>query len=205
MIDNHFRKLLPDYLRWLTGVLHRLGLSPNQISVLGCALGIGAAVLIALGHFHSAIAVWWLSRLFDAVDGIYAREYDKTSDFGAFLDIQLDMLAYSAMVVGFSLQFPELALNWLGIMFCYVLCISGALGLGSFESKLAASRPALADDSGRGLRIAAGLAEGGETGIAYTLFLLFPLYLETLTWLWLAILVTTILARLRLAKNELQE
>jgi len=53
------------------------------------------------------------------------------------------------------------------------------------------------------MRIAVGLAEGGETGIAYSLFLLLPQYLSITTWLWIAVLAITILARLNLARIEL--
>jgi phosphatidylglycerophosphate synthase len=143
--------------------------------------------------------VWWLSRFLDGLDGIYARASKQTSDFGAFIDIQFDMLAYSAMVAAFYWQFPDLAWQWLLIMLGYVLCISGALGLGSFETK-----HGIKDNSGRGLRLAAGLAEGGETGLAYTVFLLFPSQLGLTTWIWIAILAITIVARLILAHGELE-
>ena len=61
------------------------------------------------------------------------------------------------------------------MLFCYVLCISGALGLGGFENKRG-----LEDSSGRGLRLATGLAEGGETGIAYSMFYCFQPGLQSL-------------------------
>jgi len=165
---------------------------------MGLALGLAAAGLVAAGYFMTAIVIWWLSRLLDGLDGIYARASNQTSDFGAFLDIQFDMLAYSAMIAAFYWQFPDLAWQWLLIMLAYVLCISGALGLGSFENK-----KGLTDESKRGLRLAVGLAEGGETGLAYTVFLLFPSLLPITTWVWLAILIITIIARFLLARNEL--
>lgn len=167
--------------------------------MLGLLLALIASVLVARGDFIPALIVWWLSRLLDALDGIFARATEQTSDFGAFLDIQLDMLAYSAMVIGFYIQFPEFALQWLLILLCYVLCIAGALGLGSFENKRG-----LDDSSGRGLRIAVGLAEGGETGIFYSLFLVLPGFLSITTWLWLSVLAITIAARIALAKSELE-
>ena len=53
------------------------------------------------------------------------------------------------------------------------------------------------------MRLAVGLAEGGETGIAYTVFLLWPAYLAVTTWLWLGVLAITIIARLLLARERL--
>ena len=55
----------------------------------------------------------------------------------------------------------------------------------------------------RGLRLGAGLAEGGETGIAYTLFLLFPAHLDWLTGIWIGVLVVTVVARTLLARRTL--
>jgi phosphatidylglycerophosphate synthase len=198
MIDNSFRALLPRYAAPLVRLLAVLGLTPNQVTILGLLIALGSAYLVFSGEFMLALIIWWLSRLLDALDGIYARATNQTSDFGAFLDIQFDMLAYSAMVVAFALQFPELSLQWLIILFCYVLCIAGALGLGSFETKRG-----LVDGSERRLRIAVGLAEGGETGGFYSLFLLFPAWLPTTTWIWIGVLLITISARLMLAKQEL--
>jgi len=199
MIDNHFRALLPKYVKPLVERLAALGLSPNQVTLIALGIGLLAALAVGSGFLFLAIALWWLSRLFDALDGIYARSYNKTSDFGAFLDIQLDMLAYSAIIIGLYWQFPEYSLQWIIILLCYVLCISGALGLGSFEKSQEEDEP-----NGRGLRIASGLAEAGETGIAYTVFLLFPEAIAVTSWLWIAILTITIISRFALAYHKLR-
>ncbi len=200
MIDNPFRNRLAPAVAPCLKLLSALHLTPNQVSLLGLGVGLTAAYLVASGYFVAAIFTWWASRFLDGLDGIYARATNQTSAFGAFLDIQLDMLAYSAMIAAFYWQFPHLAWQWLIIMLAYVLCISGALALGSFEAK-----QGIKDSSGRGLRLAVGLAEGGETGLAYTVFLLFPNQLAITTWIWIAILATTILARLILAQRELKD
>lgn len=173
-----------------------LRLSPNAISLLGASFGVGAAMLIALDMPLLAIATWWLGRLFDGTNGIYARATGCATPFGAYLDICLDMFAYSMMVFGFAALHPELSPHWMLILFLYVLCITSAIALGSQEEQLD-----LAARDDRGLRLGAGLAEGGETGIAYTLFLLFPIWIEELSALWIAILITTVVARTLLARR----
>ena len=72
--------------------------------------------------------------------------------------------------------------------------------MGSLENKLG-----LEDTSKRRMRLAVGLAEGGETGIAYTVFLLLPAYLHITTWLWVGVLAITIVARLLLARDRLEQ
>ena len=110
------------------------------------------------------------------------------------------MAAYSLVVLALDQVHPELHDRWLLILFLYVLCITSALALGAEEASLdAPSR----DD--RGLRLGAGLAEGGETGIAYTLFLLFPGQLGILTGLWIVVLATTVAARTMLARRLLAD
>lgn len=200
MIDNYFRDILPKYLDLILRLFRFLRFSPNQITVIGFLIAVGAVYLVFKEYFLLAILVWWLSRLLDACDGIYARKYDLSTYFGAYLDIQLDMLAYSLMIIAMSQVFPSYQLQWFLILMGYVLCITGALSLGSFENKLKRK-----DKSRRGLRLALGLAEGGETGIFYTIFLLFSSWLGITTWIWVGFLYITVVARLFQAHLELKE
>jgi phosphatidylglycerophosphate synthase len=199
MIDNYFREHLPKATKVIIRFYSFTGVSPNQVTCAGFILSLASAYLVSVHAFLPALAMWWLSRLLDGTDGIYARETNQTSNFGAFLDILLDMSSYSVMVIGFYLAFPQLQLAWLIIVFLYVLCITGALALGSFEDKI----PSLKPDN-RGLRLAAGVAEGGETGLAYSTFLLFPDFIDALSNIWIGILLFTVVARVLLAKKELK-
>jgi phosphatidylglycerophosphate synthase len=199
MIDNYFRKILPSYLGLLIKFFLILKITPNQISFLAFLVAVLSAALVYSDFLLLAALVWWISRLLDACDGIFARSTNQASNFGAFLDVQLDMAAYSLMIIAFYFRFPEFSFQWILMLFCYVLCISGALGLGAFGTKLK-----MPDQSERNLRLAAGLAEAGETGIAYTVFLLLPQYLSLTTWVWVTILLITIVARMGLAWSELK-
>ncbi len=200
MIDNAFREILPRYVGPLVRLYGRLGLTPNLVSAIGCGLGFAAAGCVAVGLAGPAMLLWWVGRLVDGTDGIFARNTGQATDFGAYLDIVLDMAAYSAMILGFAYANPELMDRWLLILLLYVLCITSALALGMEEAKRDLPKR---DD--RGLRLGAGLAEAGETGIAYTLFLLLPGQLSPLTALWIAILLTTIVARTILARRLLAD
>jgi phosphatidylglycerophosphate synthase len=198
MIDGPFRQKLPNF----TGPLIRLykvaRLTPNMISITSVFIAALAAALCAYDHPLLALLTWWLGRLLDGTDGIYARATGQSSDFGAYLDIVCDMAAYSLMIFGFLHLHPQLNLTWASILFLYVLCIASALALGSLEEK----RQIITQDN-RGLRLGAGLAEGGETGLAYSVFLVFPSAIETLTIIWIIILSATIVARTLLARRLL--
>ncbi|MCP4004253.1 MAG: CDP-alcohol phosphatidyltransferase family protein [bacterium] len=198
MIDNAFRGILPRFARPLTRLYAKLNLTPNGVSVIAFALGCLAALCVAQGWALAAVALWWVGRLADGTDGIYARETGQASSFGAYFDIVLDMAAYGIMIVGFAFLHPELQTNWLLIQFLYVLCIASALALGMQEAALD-----LQPRDDRGLRLGAGLAEGGETGIAYTAFLFFPQHVEALSQFWILVLSITVIARTLLARRQL--
>ena len=197
MIDGPFREKLPHYVQPLLRFYRFIRISPNQVTLTGAFFGLLSAYLVYQSLFVTAVACWWLGRLFDGTDGIYARSLNRASHFGAFLDINLDMLIYSVMIIAFSLIFPEHMINWLIILFLYIMCTTGALSLGQFKRNKSESR------DNRGIKLTAGIAEGGETGLAYTAFLLFPQFIHILSNGWIIILSTTVLARFVLAYKEL--
>lgn len=199
MIDDPVRAHLPRFVGPLVALYARLGLTPNAVSVVGFGIALAASVAVARGEAWLALLLWWSSRLLDGTDGHYARHSGQATPFGAYLDMVLDMAAYGAMVLGFAVAEPDLWPRWLAIVFLYVLCITSALALGSQEERI--GRPPRDD---RGLRLGAGLAEGGETGIAYSVFLLFPDRLELTTAVWIALLAATVLLRTLLAWRVLR-
>lgn len=198
MIDDPFRAKLPKFVKPLLSLYRLLRLTPNVVTLLGLVVGLVAAFLVSENLFFPAVVTWWLGRLLDGTDGIYARKTNQSSYFGAHLDILSDMTAYSAMIIGFSVAFPDLQKLWSIILFLYILCITGALSLGHLQEKLK-----IPSRNNRGLRLASGIAEGGETGIAYTMFLIFPEHIRILASAWIFILIATVVARLILAKKEL--
>ena len=87
-------------LRPLVRLLSTMRVRPDTLTVLGWTLALAAAVLFGLGHARVAGAVMLLGGLFDALDGAVARETNRMSSFGAFLDSTLDRLSESAVFVG---------------------------------------------------------------------------------------------------------
>jgi CDP-diacylglycerol---glycerol-3-phosphate 3-phosphatidyltransferase len=73
---------------------------PDTLTVIGWTLALGAAVLFGLGYARVAGLVMLLGGLFDALDGAVARETNRMSSFGAFLDSTLDRLSEAAVFVG---------------------------------------------------------------------------------------------------------
>jgi len=89
-------------------IAHKIGLTPNRTS----GLGIIFALLSAVAYWKSAsdtlllvLAVFLLllSGFCDALDGVLARIYGKTTVFGGFLDSLLDRYADAAVLCGIIL------------------------------------------------------------------------------------------------------
>lgn len=92
---------------------HKVGLTPNAVSVLG----LGLAVLSALLYYSWYSNEWFLplaatslllSGFCDAFDGTLAKMYGQTTAFGAFLDSTLDRLSDAIIFCSLILANPPL-------------------------------------------------------------------------------------------------
>jgi len=84
----------------LARFLQRLHVTPNMITVLGSALGLGGGVALALGNWPVATGLLVVSGFLDGVGGLLARYSQQTSRFGAFLDSVLDRWSDSSIFLG---------------------------------------------------------------------------------------------------------
>ncbi len=97
---NALKDALLFALRPLVRLLSTMRVRPDTLTVVGWALALGAGALFGLGHPRIAGGVMLLGGLFDALDGAVARESNRMSPFGAFLDSTLDRLSESVVFVG---------------------------------------------------------------------------------------------------------
>jgi archaetidylinositol phosphate synthase len=88
---------------------HKIGLTPNKISIIGFILALASAVSYALTTSKSpwllivAVVFLMASGFCDTMDGIVARTFQQTTVFGGFFDSVLDRYAdtavYAAIIV----------------------------------------------------------------------------------------------------------
>ena len=86
-------------------LLARLGFTPNALTLLGLALTLGVAVVLALGHTTLGGWLFLLAGAFDALDGTLARLTNRKTRFGAFLDSTCDRYADAAILMGMMIPF----------------------------------------------------------------------------------------------------
>lgn len=95
-----YKDALRGLLHPLVRLLSSLRVGPDLLTATGWAFSLVAATLFATGSLRVAGAVMLFAGLFDALDGAVARESNRMSDFGAFLDSTLDRLSEAAVFVG---------------------------------------------------------------------------------------------------------
>jgi phosphatidylglycerophosphate synthase len=100
LVDAYLNRKLS---RPLTQLFLRTSLTPNQITVLSCLIGlIGAACFWGGGYAWPILGGLLLqfSAVVDCIDGEVARVKFLESPFGAWLDITLDTVVHIAIFLG---------------------------------------------------------------------------------------------------------
>jgi len=131
---------LRDYFGWIIRPLWRLvlasGISPNMVTVVALAIGVGAGVSAAFGHFALGGWLFVLSGILDTLDGRLARARNCVTVAGAAFDSLLDRYVDGAMLVGLALYFrnswaliPALAALFGTSMVPYVRAKAESLGV----------------------------------------------------------------------------
>lgn len=170
------------------------GVTPDQITLTGFAVGLLAVPLLAVEAYGAALVAILLNRLADGLDGALARHTRRASDAGGFLDIGLDFVFYAAVVVGFALADPAanaLAAVWL--LFAFVGTGSTFLAFAIMATRHRLERPAFPH---KAFFYLDGLTEGTETILAFVAFCLWPGQFAWLAGVFTAACLITTLTRL---------
>lgn len=199
MIDDAFRAWLARRAAGPARALQRAGVTPNQVTIAATIMGVAAAGLVAAKMPLIGIFLWIGSRLLDGYDGLLARLGDRTTLFGGYLDITGDMLAYTAMAIGFAIAMPADAVRWMMVLLGYVLAITTTLALSSLAER--ADRQL---GGNRSIQFTRAWAEGGETTLVYVVIALVPSASRIVLGAWMVLLAVTAVQRTLLARRLLR-
>jgi phosphatidylglycerophosphate synthase len=171
MLDRAAIALLKPGLQRLARVLLRAGVGADSVTLTGFALGIAAAISIALGGTLSGLALLLASRLMDGLDGAVARLTQPT-DGGAFLDITLDFVFYAAIPLAFAIADPPAnALPAAVLLAAFIGTGSSFLAFSVFAERRGLKSE---DYPQKGLYYLGGLTEATETLVCFGLMCLWP-------------------------------
>ncbi len=202
MLDRHLRPVIDPPLNQMGRVIARNGGTADGVTLLGLAVGLGAAACIVAGEFALALVLVLASRLADGLDGAVARA-SKPSDFGGYLDITSDFLFYGAIPAAFILHDPGVN-GAAGAVLLVSFYFNGATFLGF---ALLAERRAMRSDAHgvKTLYFTGGLLEGTETILFFVLLCLLPQYFAPLAWVFAGLCFLTAFSRLLLAAKVFRD
>lgn len=202
MLDRPMRAIIARPTDALARGLDRPGITPDGLTVAGLVIGLASAVAAGLQWWAAALVLWLLSRVVDGVDGALARRRRATestgsthSEAGGFLDITADFVVYGATVVGVAVGatagFDAPWWPFLAVLFAYY--INGAAFL-AFSS--IAERTGRQLDDGRSLSFLGRIAEGTETIVVHSLWLILPFWAAPIAIGWAALVGVSAVQRM---------
>jgi phosphatidylglycerophosphate synthase len=172
MFDAQLRPLIDRLLNPIGRGLVALGMTANQVTMIGAAFGLIAAGCVAAGLFYPALWFVTANRVIDGLDGAVARA-SRSSDFGGYLDIVSDFIFYSAIPMAFAVARPETALAAAFLIFSFIGTATSFLGFAILAEKHQVTTQIRGK---KAFYYLGGLTEGTETILLFLAMLVWPNY-----------------------------
>ena len=172
MFDAQLRPLIDQLLNPIGRGLVTLGVTANQVTMIGAAFGLIAAGFAAAGLFYPALWFVIANRFIDGLDGAVARA-SRSSDFGGYLDIVCDFIFYSAIPLAFAVARPETALAAAFLIFSFLGTATSFLGFAILAEKHQVTTQIRGK---KAFYYLGGLTEGTETILLFLAMLVWPDY-----------------------------
>jgi phosphatidylglycerophosphate synthase len=178
MLDRLARRLIDPWLEAPARRIAGFGVSANAVTFAGFVVGIAGCVAIGVGQYLVGLACILANRVADGLDGSVARQ-SRSTDVGGFLDFVLDVIFYGGVPLAFAIAQPAAVLPASFLIYSFM----GTTGSFLAYAVISAKRGMTSDHGGRkSFFYSAGLMEGTETVIFFSLFCLFPRWFAVLAW-----------------------
>ena len=192
MYDNSLRTFKDKLVR--SSKIHYIRIYPIIYTLIGLILGLFSVYYIIRFNLTMGLIFWILNRIFDGLDGSTARLNNQTSKLGSYLDLVFDFIIYSGIIVGFifiNLSNPEIIITGSILLALYYI---NSIAWTYFEMIKGSNET-------REIKF---LIEGLETIIFYILFFVFYQHLFLLLVIFGALVLLTIIQRIKYASQELR-
>lgn len=183
MFDKRCRTGVERGLQPVGTTLRRLGVSADQLTVLGLLISVGVAFAIGSGWLGVGALLLALSAVPDVLDGAVAKASGTASPRGAFFDSVADRVSDSLVLGGFAWYLASAHGAHAALL---PMALLGASGLVSYERAKAESL---------GYAARGGLMERAERMFALGASLLFSGVMMPILWVMLALTVVTAVHR----------
>ncbi len=194
MLDKFITPIIKPILNPAVVMLHKRGISADQLTVIGFLIGMLALPLLAYQLWFGALIAIVLNRIFDGLDGALARHANQSSSAGGYLDITLDFLFYAAVPLGFILANPaQNAIAGAMLLAAFIGTGSSFLAFAIAAEKFKLDKPQFKYKSFYYLN---GLTEGTETIAFFIAFCIWPQHFVILASIFAAACAITIVTRI---------
>jgi len=195
MLDTRGRKYVDPLIEKISNYLIKLGLKPNQVTILAFIIGISSGIAIIFRFKFLAIILLWTSGLMDAVDGAMARKTGQTSDLGTLMDLTFDRIVEISVIVSLGYLYPREGFELVLLSCSIIISMTIFLTVG-----------ALSEIKGKKtFYYQAGLAERTEGFIMFSLMIIFTDRLSIITLIYTAAILFTAAQRFHEAKRVLKQ
>ena len=192
MLDRYAIAWLRTPLSTAAGWLHQRGVKADQVTLWGFMVGMLAIPAIALHWYLVGLALILLNRLADGLDGALARLCGAT-DGGGFLDLVLDFIFYSGVMIAFALAEPAV----IGLAATFLIFSFVGTGSSFLAFAVMAERRRLVNIiyPHKGFYYLGGLTEGSETILFFVLICLVPSLFPVFACIFSVLCLATTVAR----------
>jgi len=121
--DRHSSLILGKWIRefwfWLTYPIYKFfiyfKISPNAISIMGTIVALLSGICFALGHIGLAGWVMVLGASLDLFDGRVARELNRVTLAGSYIDSCMDRISEGLTMVGIVYFYSDSFIFWVAM------------------------------------------------------------------------------------------
>ncbi|CAM2894421.1 CDP-alcohol phosphatidyltransferase family protein [Pseudoalteromonas distincta] len=203
MLDKYITPVIKPLLTPVVALMHKRGITPDQLTVVGFLVGLLAVPLLAFEMWYGALVAIALNRILDGLDGALARYANLSSSAGGFLDITLDFLFYAAIPLGFILANPEQnAIAGAILLATFIGTGSSFLAFAIAAEKFKLEKPQFKYKSFYYLN---GLTEGTETIALFIAFCIWPQHFAIMASIFAAACAITIFTRIHGGYHTLKQ
>ncbi len=125
MIKERLSRQVEELILRRAPFITRIPLSPDQLTLLGVAISLAAAVAYALGAVVTAGCLLIPAGIADLIDGVVARKRGVASSAGAFFDSTMDRVSDLVLFSGIAVGTASTGGGWETALVCWAL--SGAV------------------------------------------------------------------------------
>ena len=181
MFDPIFARILRAPLIRGAEALSERRLTATQVTLAGFAAGVLCAAAVASGFYFIGLLFLVVNRIADGIDGALARLTEPT-DFGAYLDMVLDFVIFTAIAGSFAAAKPEHAVP-------AVVLVSSLMGVAATFlgfAVIAGRRGMIAEQRDKPFTLAGGIVETSEITVFLLVVLIWPNVFPTAAWIFAA-------------------